>query len=58
MGGYDIDFIHLDLISSALVRTWTTAKGTFVVHCQAEDRDYAKLAEVFRAITHSLIVPR
>jgi hypothetical protein len=58
MEGYNIDFIHLDLISTAVVRTWTTAQGTFVVHCQAEDREYGKLADVFRAITHSLIVPR
>lgn len=58
MGGYNVDFIHLDLISTALVRTWTTPEGTFVVHCQAEDREYASLADVFRAITTSLLHAR
>jgi hypothetical protein len=55
MGGYNIDFIHLDLVCTALVRTWTSRSGTFVIHCQAEDREFARLEAVFHAITTSLL---
>jgi hypothetical protein len=53
--GFDINFYCLDLTNTALVRGFRTRDASCVIVCQAEDRDYASLAPVFRAITTSLL---
>ncbi len=54
--GYDLNFIYLDLISTALIRSFRVAAANLVVVCQAEDHDFEKLRDVFRAITASLVM--
>ncbi len=53
--GFDLDFFYLDFIVSAQVRCLRTDRHTLVVFCQAEDRQFEKLAPVFQAILTSLI---
>jgi hypothetical protein len=53
--GYDLSFYCLDLTSSAVVRGIKTPHATYLVFWQAEDRDFARLADVFRAMTVSLL---
>ncbi len=54
--GYDLNFIWLDLTNTALVRGFRTDRGTYLVLCQAEDREFEQVAIVFRAITTSLFM--
>ena len=53
--GADLNFFYLDLTSTANIRGYRTPSATYVIFCQAEDRDYAVLEPVFRAITLSLL---
>jgi hypothetical protein len=53
--GYDLNFYCLDLTNTALVRAVRTADATFLILCQAEDREFAEVGPVFRAITASLL---
>lgn len=53
--GYDMDFYCLDFVITAQVRSVRVGKRTFVVFCQAETRDFEKLAPVFNAMTVSLL---
>lgn len=53
--GFDMNFYCLDLTNSAQVLAVGSPFGTFVVLAQAEDREYERLAPVFRAMTVSLI---
>jgi len=53
--GYDMAFFYLDLITTAQVRCLRTDRHTLVIYCQAEDRQFEKLAPVFRAILTSLV---
>lgn len=53
--GYDLNFFCLDLTNTALIRGISTPHATWVVYCQAEDREFAQIGEVFRAMTTSLI---
>jgi len=55
MVGYDLNFYYLDLTNTARVRSLRTRWATYTVFCQAEDRDFDKLHEVFQAITASLL---
>jgi hypothetical protein len=55
LAGYDMNFFCLDLTNSAGVRCLRNGRTTYAVFYQAEDRDFERLAEVFRAITTSLI---
>ena len=55
MVGYDMNFYCLDLISTAQVRAWQSWQGTYVVLSQAEDQEFDRLADVFQAITISLL---
>ncbi len=55
--GFDMNFSYLDLTSTATVRVGHHLGKTIAVVCQAEDRDYEQLSNVFRAITHSLLRP-
>ncbi len=53
--GYNMDFIYLDFIVRAEVRSFSHGNRTFVVLCQAETREFDEMASVFRAITISLL---
>ncbi|MGL4511857.1 MAG: hypothetical protein ACRCT8_02095 [Lacipirellulaceae bacterium] len=53
--GYDVNFICLDLINTALVRTGHFGAGTLLVLAQAEDRELPVAEQVFRAILTSLL---
>lgn len=53
--GYDLHFYCLDLTSTAVVRSIRTAKRTLVIFYQAEDREFAELEAVFKAITWTLL---
>ena len=54
MCGYDVHFFYLDFTNTAIIRGFRHALASCLVLYQAEDRDFAKLQPVFRAITTSL----
>ena len=53
--GYDVNFIFLDLTVTVWIRGFRTVQGTFVLVCQAEDREFDKVALVFQAMLASLL---
>lgn len=53
--GYDLNFYCLDLTNTALVRGVQTPQASYLVLCQADDREFAEVEPVFRAITASLL---
>jgi hypothetical protein len=53
--GYDMNFYCLDLTNTALVRGFRTADATCIILYQAEDREFASIEPVFRAMTTSLL---
>lgn len=53
--GYDLNFFCLDLTNSALIRAVTTERGNLLILCQADDREFAEVEPVFRAMMHSLL---
>lgn len=56
LSGYDLNFFYLDLTSTATLRAFRAPDATYLIHCQAEDREYEQLQHVFRAITASLFM--
>jgi hypothetical protein len=54
--GYDLNFFYLDLTSTATLRTFQSLDATYLIHCQAEDREFERLQAVFQAITASLFM--
>ncbi|HID78261.1 MAG TPA: hypothetical protein EYP56_19985 [Planctomycetaceae bacterium] len=55
MIGYDLNFFYLDLTNTAMVRSLRTARATYVIFSQAEDREFQRVEMVFRAITTSFV---
>ncbi|MDA7978684.1 MAG: hypothetical protein MPJ50_07935 [Pirellulales bacterium] len=53
--GFDTNFICLDLTSTALIRATRTRDATLVFFCQADDREFADVANVFAAMTMSVL---
>lgn len=53
--GYDLNFYCLDLTNTASVRTLETTDAIYLFFCQAEDREWDRIAHVFRAMTTSFI---
>jgi hypothetical protein len=53
--GHDINFYCLDLTNTAQIRTLRTPATTYLLFCQAEDREWNELAPVFAAITTSFV---
>ena len=53
--GYDMNFYCLDLTNTAQVRSYNTPDAAYVIFCQADDREFAEIEEIFRAITISLL---
>ena len=48
--GFDINFYYVDLTNSASVRALRADRSTFTIFYQAEDREFDKLLDVFRAM--------
>ncbi|MCA9248057.1 MAG: hypothetical protein KDA42_13105 [Planctomycetales bacterium] len=55
MVGYDINFVCLDLINTAIIRGFQTTQASYVMLWQAEDHEFEQVRPVFQAITKSLI---
>ncbi len=53
--GYDINFICLDLTATAWLRGFRNQTASFLLLCQAEDRDLPVVGPVFRAMWISLL---
>jgi len=53
--GYDMNFYCLDLTNTAQVRAFRTPDASYVLLCQADDREYDETEPVFRAMTMSLL---
>jgi hypothetical protein len=53
--GYDLNFYCLDLTNTARIRAFNNQRGSYLVICQAEDRDFDFLSQVFQAMTTSLL---
>jgi hypothetical protein len=54
--GYDLNFYCLDLTNTALIRGWRTPAASYLLFCQSDDREFAEVEPVFRAITASLLM--
>jgi hypothetical protein len=53
--GYDLAFYYLDLINTASIRSLRVGQTSYMIFCQAEDRDFDQLRMVFQAMTTSLV---
>lgn len=53
--GFDVNFYCLDLTNTAWIRAGSTAAATYLILCQAEDREFSEVADIFRAMTASLL---
>lgn len=53
--GCDMNFYCLDLTNTAQVRGFRRPEGTYLVMCQADDREFSEVEPVFRAMTLSLL---
>ncbi len=53
--GFDFNFYCLDLTNTATVRTLLAPGSLHVVFCQADDREWDRVAPVFAAMTTSLV---
>ncbi len=53
--GYDLAFYCLDLTNTAQVRSLRVGNATYTIYCQAEDREYERIKQVFQAITITLL---
>jgi hypothetical protein len=56
LAGSDVNFYCLDLTNTALVRSFHTPRFNGLVLCQADDREFAEIEPVFRAMTQSLLL--
>ncbi len=60
VGGYklvgkDLNFYCLDLTNTAWIRCVRTDRATYTVFCQAEDREFVEMGDVFRAMIVSFL---
>ena len=55
LAGFDFNFYCLDLTNTAHVRALATPTATYVVFCQAEDREWDRISPVFAAMTASFV---
>jgi hypothetical protein len=52
--GFDLNFYCLDLTNTAWIRVGSSKKASYLVICQAEDREFEEVSSVFRAMNASL----
>jgi hypothetical protein len=55
LSGFDFNFYCLDLTNTAQVRALATPTATYVLFCQAEDREWDRISPVFAAMTASFV---
>jgi len=55
LAGFDVNFICLDLTNTCWLRGFQTEDATFLLFCQAEDREFAQVNLVFQAMLASLL---
>ena len=55
LSGFDLNFYCLDLTNTAQVRTLETPTAIWLLLCQAEDREWDRIAPVFAAMTTSFV---
>jgi hypothetical protein len=55
LAGFDMNFYCLDLTNTAQVRTLEAGDAVWLVFCQAEDREWDRIAPVFAAMTTSFV---
>ena len=53
--GYEMNFVCLDLVNTSHVLSYRDEAATYVILYQAQDDEFAKLADVFVAMTTSLV---
>ncbi len=53
--GFDVNFICLDLTNTCWLRGFQTSEATYLLLCQAEDREFAQVSPVFQAMLASLL---
>src|SRR5437870_1704872 len=53
--GYDLNFFYLDLTNTAHIRGVKTLGATLLILCQADDREWEQIEDVFEAMTSSLL---
>jgi len=55
LDGVDMNFSYLDLTNTAQVRTLALGERIWLIFCQAEDREWERIAPVFAAMTASFV---
>ena len=55
LSGFDVNFICLDLTNTCWLRGFQTSGATYLLMCQAEDREFAQVSPVFQAMLASLL---
>jgi len=53
--GFDVNFYCLDLTNTAQIRAIESGGRSYLLLCQAEDREFEQIGSVFRAMTTSLL---
>ena len=53
--GYEMDFIYLDLVNTALILSFAIEKHTIAIYWQSDDRQLDTCEDVFEAITFTLL---
>ena len=53
--GFDVGFYCLDLTNSSWLRGFQTPEATYLLICQAEDRELERVGPVFRAMLASVL---
>ena len=53
--GFDVNFICLDLTNTCWLRACRTPTATFLLICQAEDREFERVSPVFLAMLASML---
>ncbi len=53
--GFDVRFICLDLTNTCWLRAFQTTEATYLLICQAEDREFEQVNLVFHAMLASLL---
>lgn len=53
--GWDMNFYCLDLTNTAHVRGFQTPLASYLIFCQADDREFDEVAGIFQAMTLSLL---
>lgn len=53
--GFDVNFYCLDLTNTCWLRGFQTDEATYLLLCQAEDREFNRVSPVFQAMLASLL---